>query len=188
MGPTHACQTAPSEHVGSPGLPYRLLLGTSSHQISSAYFFFGGGLSLAAVLHSIASGGYSGFRPFLSSEPFPRTARQQRITILAKYALFIVLNICKCEFVNRVLAIRSYCHAATTRALERCRVLTSDCDLHRMRPDVGKGPRFKYLKGLKEKKKLDKCRSIVTNREKERLCQTVQYDPQIQLLRTNMSK
>ncbi len=37
MGPTPAYQTAPSEHVGPPGLPHRLLLGTSSRQISSAY-------------------------------------------------------------------------------------------------------------------------------------------------------
>ncbi len=85
VGPTHACQTAPSEHVGSPGPSSRLLLHTSSRQISSAYF--GGDLSLAAVQHSIAFGGYSGFGQFPSSEPFPRTARQQRFTILAKYAL-----------------------------------------------------------------------------------------------------
>ncbi len=85
VGPTHACQTAPSEHAGSPGTLSRLLLYTSSRQISSAYF--GGDLSLAAVQHSIAFGGYSGFGHFLSSEPFPRTARQQRFTILAKYAL-----------------------------------------------------------------------------------------------------
>ncbi len=84
-GPTHACQTAPSEHVDPPGLPHKLLLGTSSRQISNAYL--GGNLSLAAVLHYIVFGGYSGFGPFPSSEPSPRTARLQRITILAKYAL-----------------------------------------------------------------------------------------------------
>ncbi len=78
-------KTAPSEHAGSPGPSSRLLLYTSSRQISSAYF--GGDLSLAAVQHSIAFGGYSGFGHFPSSEPFPRTARQQRFTILAKYAL-----------------------------------------------------------------------------------------------------
>ncbi len=37
VGPTHACQTAPSEHVDPPGLPHKLLLGTSSRQISNAY-------------------------------------------------------------------------------------------------------------------------------------------------------
>ncbi len=87
VGPTHACQTAPSEHVGPPSLPDRLLLETSSRQISSTYLGGGGGLSLAAVLCSIAFGEYSGFGPFPSSEPFPRTARQHRITILAKYTL-----------------------------------------------------------------------------------------------------
>ncbi len=85
VGPTHACQTAPSEHVDPPGLPHKLLLGTSSRQISNAYL--GGNLSLAAVLHYIAFWGYSGFGPFPSSEPSPRTARLKHITILAKYAL-----------------------------------------------------------------------------------------------------
>ncbi len=63
----------------------QLLIGTSSRQISNAYL--GGNLSLAAVLRSIAFWGYSGFGPFPSSEPSPRTARLQRIIILAKYAL-----------------------------------------------------------------------------------------------------
>ncbi len=58
VGPTHACQTAPSEHVDPPGLPHKLLLGTSSHQIANAYL--GGNLSLAAVLHYIAFGGSLG--------------------------------------------------------------------------------------------------------------------------------
>ncbi len=85
VGPTHACQTAPSEHVGPPSLPHKLLLGTISRQISNVYL---GGILVWRLSYALLFfGGYSGFGPFPSSEPSPRTACLQRITILAKYAL-----------------------------------------------------------------------------------------------------
>ncbi len=69
VGPTHACQTVPSEHVDLPGLPHKLLLGTSSRQISNTYL--GGNLSLEAVLHYIAFWGFTGFGPFPARSPPP---------------------------------------------------------------------------------------------------------------------
>ncbi len=87
VGPTHACQTAPSEHVDPPSLPHKLLLGTSSRQISNAYL--GGNLSLAAVLHYIVFGGSLGsghsLLGALSQDSTPTTyyhTRQIRITFI----------------------------------------------------------------------------------------------------------
>ncbi len=94
-----AHQTAPSEHVGPPGLPHKLLLGTSSRQISNAYL--GGGILVWRLSYTLLLfWGYSGFGPFPSSEPSPRQARLQRITILAKYALHYRASRCKCEIVK----------------------------------------------------------------------------------------
>ncbi len=84
-GAYYTCQIAPSEQVGPPGLPHKLLLGTSSRQISNAYL---GGILVWRLSYALLLfWGYSGFGPLPSSEPSPRTARLQRITILAKYAL-----------------------------------------------------------------------------------------------------
>ncbi len=98
VGPTHACQTAPSEHVDPPGLPHKSLLGTSSRQISNAYL--GGNLSLAAVLHYIVFGGSLGSGHSrlgaLPQDSTPTTyyhTRQIRIT-------FIVLVDVSVEIVN----------------------------------------------------------------------------------------
>ncbi len=71
-------QAPPARHPGYSYIPaparslVRILGGISVWRLSNIQLLFGG---------------YSGFGRFPSSDPFPRTARQQHITIFAKYAL-----------------------------------------------------------------------------------------------------
>ncbi len=98
VGPTHACQTAPSEHVEPPGLPHKLLLGTSSHQIANAYL--GGNLSLAAVLHYIAFWGFTGFGPFPARSPLPGQHPYNVLPYTPNTHYVYRASRCKCEIVT----------------------------------------------------------------------------------------
>ncbi len=106
VGPTHACQTAPSEHVNPPGLPHKLLLGTSSRQISNAYL--GGNLSLAAVLHYIVFGGTLGSGPSRAQSPPPGQHAYNVLPYSPNTHYVYRASRCKCEIVkHRIGVLRS---------------------------------------------------------------------------------
>ncbi len=98
VGPTHACQTTPLEHVDPPGLPHKLLLGTSSRQISNAYL--GGNLSLVAVLHYIAFWGFTGFGPFPARSPPPGQHTYNVLPYTPNTHYVYCASRCKCEIVK----------------------------------------------------------------------------------------
>ncbi len=89
VGGAHSCMPNRSLRARRPpGLPHKLLLGTSSRQISNAYL--GGNLSLAAVLHHIVFGGVLWVRALPELRALPQDStpttyyhtRQIRITFI----------------------------------------------------------------------------------------------------------
>ncbi len=83
VGPAHAWKTAPSEHTGSPGPSSRLLLYTSSRQISSAYF---GGISVWRLSNiPLLLGGTLGSGISRARSPSPGQ-HANNVLLLAKYA------------------------------------------------------------------------------------------------------
>ncbi len=107
VGPTHACQTAPSEHVGPPSLPDRLLLETSSRQISSTYLGGGGDLVWRLSYALLLLGSTLGSGHSRARSPSPG----QHANIVLPYSpnthYLYRANICKCEIMKQCQDIKS---------------------------------------------------------------------------------
>ncbi len=98
VGPTHACQTAPSEHVDPPGLPHKLLLGTSSRQISNAYL---GGILVWRLSYALLLfGGTLGSGPSRAQSPPPGQHAYNVLSYSPNMHYVYRASRCKCEIVN----------------------------------------------------------------------------------------
>ncbi len=98
VGPTHACQTAPSEHVDPPAChtSYSSELAPARSQTR----IWGGNLSLAAVLHYIAFWGFTGFEPYPARSPPPGQHAYNVLPYTPNTHYIYRASRCKCEIVK----------------------------------------------------------------------------------------